>query len=108
MTMRTSPNFVTGNQRELRNSAAIQTATDFEQTASNQTAKLDPGRTTSPDPLWTAKESAAFLGLSLPTFWRRVADRTFPPPVKLGNLSRWPRSEIIAAIEKAKAARYAA
>ncbi|TIS63932.1 MAG: DNA-binding protein, partial [Mesorhizobium sp.] len=42
------------------------------------------------DPLLTAKESAAFLQVSIPTFWRRVADRTVPPPVKIGALSRWP------------------
>lgn len=64
--------------------------------------------TTLPDPLLNAREGATLAGISLPTWWRRVGDRTFPPPVKIGNLSRWPRSEIIAAIEKAKAARYAA
>ncbi|PBB96430.1 AlpA family transcriptional regulator [Mesorhizobium sp. M1A.F.Ca.IN.022.07.1.1] len=57
------------------------------------------------DPLLTAKESAAFLQVSIPTFWRRVADRTVPPPVKIGALSRWPQSEISAVIEKAKASR---
>lgn len=61
-----------------------------------------------PDPLLNVRESAALAGVSVPTFWRRVADNTFPPPVKLGSLSRWPRSEIIAAIDEAKAARYAA
>jgi len=64
--------------------------------------------TTLPDPLLNVREGAALAGLSVPTFWRRVADRTFPPPVKLGDLSRWPRSEIIAAIEKAKAVRHVA
>lgn len=57
------------------------------------------------DPLLTAKESAAFLQVSVPTFWRRVADHTVPPPVKIGALSRWPRSEISNVIEKAKASR---
>lgn len=57
------------------------------------------------DPLLTARESAAVLQVSIPTFWRRVADRTVPPPVKIGALSRWPRSEISAVIEKAKASR---
>ena len=28
------------------------------------------------DPLLTARESAAFLCISVPTFWRRVADGT--------------------------------
>lgn len=57
------------------------------------------------DPLLTARECAAFLQVSIPTFWRRVADSTVPKPVKLGGLSRWPRSEIIAVVEKAKALR---
>lgn len=63
---------------------------------------------TAPDPLLTAREGAALLCLSLPTFWRRVADGTVSKPVKLGGMSRWPRSEILEVVEKAKAARYAA
>lgn len=59
------------------------------------------------DPLLTARESAATLQVSVPTFWRRVADGTVPKPVKLGGLSRWPQSEIYAVIEFAKAARSA-
>lgn len=61
-----------------------------------------------PDPLLNVRESAKLAGVSVPTFWRRVADETFPPPVKLGNLSRWPRSEILDALERLKVARYAA
>jgi len=57
------------------------------------------------DPLLTAREGAKVLQVSIPTFWRRVADGTVPPPVKIGCLSRWPRSEILAVIEDAKAAR---
>ncbi len=57
------------------------------------------------DPLLTAREAAAVLGVSIPTFWRRVADGTVPKPIKLGALSRWPRSEILTVIERAKAAR---
>jgi predicted DNA-binding transcriptional regulator AlpA len=57
------------------------------------------------DPLLTAKESAKTLQCSLPTFWRWVAAGSVPKPVKLGALSRWPQSEILAVIEKAKAAR---
>lgn len=60
------------------------------------------------DPLLTARESAGVLQISVPTFWRRVADKTVPKPIKLGGLSRWPRSEILAVIERAKAARHAA
>ncbi|WP_417435319.1 helix-turn-helix transcriptional regulator [Hoeflea sp.] len=57
------------------------------------------------DPLLTAREGAAFLQISVPTFWRRVADGTIPNPIKLGALSRWPQSEIAAVIEQAKARR---
>jgi predicted DNA-binding transcriptional regulator AlpA len=60
---------------------------------------------TSIDPLLTAREAAIILQISIPTYWRRVADGTVPKPVKLGGLSRWPKSEILAVIEKAKAAR---
>lgn len=60
------------------------------------------------DPLLRAKESAAILQISVPTFWRRIADGTVPRPLKLGGMSRWPRSEILDVIEKAKAARDAA
>jgi predicted DNA-binding transcriptional regulator AlpA len=59
------------------------------------------------DPLIRDKEGAAMLGCSVPTFWRRVADRTIKPPVKIGGTSRWPQSEILAVIELAKAARVA-
>jgi predicted DNA-binding transcriptional regulator AlpA len=57
------------------------------------------------DPLLTAKEAAAILQCSIPTFWRWGANGKLPKPVKLGGLSRWPQSEILAVIEKAKAAR---
>lgn len=58
------------------------------------------------DPLLTGPEAAKMLGVSLTTFYRRTWDGTVPPPVKIGHrLARWPRSEITAVIEKAKAAR---
>ena len=59
------------------------------------------------DPLLTVRESARILQISVPTFWRRVSDGTVPKPVKLGGLSRWPESEILAVIEQAKARRSA-
>ena len=59
------------------------------------------------DPLLIAREAAAILQISVPTFWRRVSDGTITKPVKLGGLSRWPKSEILAVIETAKAARSA-
>jgi len=57
------------------------------------------------DTLLRDKEAAQALSVSTPTFWRRVADGTVPKPIKIGNASRWPRSEILAVIENAKAAR---
>lgn len=57
------------------------------------------------DVLLKVREAAAILHISIPTFWRRVADGTVPKPVKLGALSRWPKSEILSVIEDAKAAR---
>lgn len=57
------------------------------------------------DPLLTALECAEALQVSRPTLYRRIADGTLPKPLKIGSLSRWPRSEILAAIDAAKAAR---
>lgn len=57
------------------------------------------------DPLLTVNEGAAALQMSVTTFWRRVADGTVPQPLKIGGMSRWPRSEIAAVIENAKAVR---
>lgn len=55
--------------------------------------------------LITDTEGAAILCCSKATWWRRVADGTIPRPIKLGHASRWPLSEILAVIERAKAAR---
>lgn len=60
------------------------------------------------DPLLKDREAAPLLGISVPTFWRRVKDGTVPKPIKLGALSRWPQSEILEVIERAKAARHTA
>ena len=59
-----------------------------------------------PDPLLNAKEGAAIIGCSIPTWWRWVAEGKVPKPVKLGAMSRWPQSEILEMIEAAKAARH--
>ena len=58
------------------------------------------------DPLLSGREAAKMLGMSYPTFLRRVADETIPKPLKLGALSRWPQSEILVVIERAKHQRY--
>lgn len=59
------------------------------------------------DPLIRDADAADMLGCSKATFWRRVADSTFPRPVKIGGTSRWPKSEIEAVIQQAKAEREA-
>jgi predicted DNA-binding transcriptional regulator AlpA len=58
----------------------------------------------SPDtePLIRDADAAEILGCSKATFWRRVADGTIPRPLKIGGMSRWPRSEILDVIEQAK------
>lgn len=57
------------------------------------------------DPLLKVREAAKMLSISVPSFWRRVADGSVPKPIKLGSSSRWLRSEILAVIEEAKARR---
>ena len=63
----------------------------------------------SPDasPLLRDKEVAGILSVSVPTVWRRVKDGTIPKPLKIGALSRWAKSDIIAVIEAAKGNRAA-
>lgn len=61
----------------------------------------------SPTLFLTAREGAKILQVSIPTFYRRIADGTLPKPIKMGSLSRWAQSEINAAIEDAKAKRHA-
>lgn len=38
------------------------------------------------DPLLTAREGAKILQVSIPTFYRRIADGTLPKPIKMGSL----------------------
>jgi predicted DNA-binding transcriptional regulator AlpA len=57
------------------------------------------------DPLLTGKEAAPMLGMSYQSFLRHVREGWIPKPLKMGALSRWPQSEILAVIEKAKAER---
>ncbi|MEO1474065.1 MAG: helix-turn-helix domain-containing protein [Pseudomonadota bacterium] len=57
------------------------------------------------DPYLTDKEGARLMGVSVPTWWRRVKDKTLPPPIKFGGCSRWRLSEIEAVRSKLEAAR---
>tara|TARA_R110002072_G_scaffold73998_2_gene175613 strand:- start:782 stop:991 length:210 start_codon:yes stop_codon:yes gene_type:complete len=50
-------------------------------------------------------EAADILGCSKSTFWRRVADGTFPKAIKIGGLTRWSQIEISQVVEEAKACR---
>jgi predicted DNA-binding transcriptional regulator AlpA len=54
------------------------------------------------DPLICDKDGAAMLGCSVSSFWRRVREGVIPRPVKIGGMSRWPKSEIQSVIDKAK------
>jgi len=53
------------------------------------------------DPLLRDVEACEILGISKPTFWRWVRAGTLPKPLKLGSLSRWPRSDMTKFIERA-------
>lgn len=63
---------------------------------------------TSTDPLIRDSEGAAIMSCSKATWWRRVADGTIPPAIKIGGMSRWRLSDIEAVIAKAEAERHAA
>jgi predicted DNA-binding transcriptional regulator AlpA len=52
------------------------------------------------DPLLNARQGAEESGVSLPAFWRGVANGAFPKPVyPLPRAPRWRRSELRAVIE---------
>jgi predicted DNA-binding transcriptional regulator AlpA len=61
-----------------------------------------PDRPRSPDdPLLTARESAAELSISLPAFWKAVADGRLPAPIYvLPRAPRWRRSELRGTVER--------
>lgn len=58
-----------------------------------------------PDRLLTTKETCALFNWSPATYWRRVADGTIPPPIKIGGVNRSSESEMKEIIENAKAQR---
>lgn len=58
-----------------------------------------------PDRLVSVRDTAAALGCSVATVWRRVADGTLPKPVNLGGMTRWSEAEIQSAINSAKKSR---
>jgi predicted DNA-binding transcriptional regulator AlpA len=60
------------------------------------------------NPLIRDADAAYMLGCSKATFWRRVADGTIPPAIKIGGMSRWRFKDIETVIEKAAGSRSAA
>ncbi|MDA8585566.1 helix-turn-helix domain-containing protein [Rhodobacteraceae bacterium] len=60
------------------------------------------------DRLVSVRDTAAALGCSVATVWRRAADKSIPQPVKIGGMTRWSESELVSFIEEAKAQRVAA
>ena len=57
--------------------------------------------------LLTDKEVAAELGIARTTIWAWVAKGTFPRPLKIGGMSRWPASDVDCVIATAVAEREA-
>lgn len=59
------------------------------------------------DRLLSVKDTAAVLGCSVATVWRRAAAGKIPEPVRIVGSTRWSESEIQELIEEAKAQRAA-
>ncbi len=57
------------------------------------------------DPLLNIREVSALIHKSVPSVYRDVSLGLLPKPIKLGGSARWPQSEILDVIEKAKASR---
>lgn len=57
------------------------------------------------DQLYTDAQVAERLGVSKATVWRKAAAGILPKPIRLGHSSRWPESDVQAAIERLKAQR---
>ncbi|NOD48723.1 MULTISPECIES: AlpA family transcriptional regulator [unclassified Ruegeria] len=60
------------------------------------------------DRLLSVKDTAAILGCSVATVWRRAAAGKVPQPVKMEGTTRWSESEINSFVEEAKAKRFTA
>ena len=58
------------------------------------------------DDLFKVEEGAEALGVSRATFFNYVARGILPPPIKIGCLSRWRKSDLEDAIEQMAARRY--
>ncbi|WP_299661701.1 helix-turn-helix domain-containing protein [uncultured Ruegeria sp.] len=60
------------------------------------------------DRLISVRDTAAALGVSVATVWRRAAAGKIPEPVKLEGTTRWSEAEIQDLIKEAKSQRVAA
>ncbi len=56
--------------------------------------------------LLTVKEVAGLIRVSVATIWRNVKSDTLPGPIRIGGRTLWVEPEILAMIEKKKAARH--
>lgn len=45
--------------------------------------------------MWPIRIVTEQMGLSKTTVYRRISQKLFPPPVKLGRPSRWPSDEVL-------------
>ena len=55
------------------------------------------------DPFLDAKHSAALAGISVPSFWRGVAEERFPQPAyPASKAPRWRRSWLLKALEESR------
>jgi predicted DNA-binding transcriptional regulator AlpA len=59
------------------------------------------------DQLLSVRDTAALYGCSVATVWRN-AGQSIPAPFRIGGMTRWSKSEVLASIEAAKAERNAA
>ena len=55
--------------------------------------------------LLSAKLTAAYLGLSRTTLWRRTKDGTLPGPIRIAGMTRWRVSELNAFLDEVGANR---
>jgi predicted DNA-binding transcriptional regulator AlpA len=49
--------------------------------------------------LVTAAEAAKMLALGQSTFWRKVAEKKLPQPVKVAGITRWRVADLHACVE---------
>jgi predicted DNA-binding transcriptional regulator AlpA len=49
--------------------------------------------------LVTASEAAKMLAMGQSTFWRKVAEKKLPQPVKVAGITRWRVADLHACIE---------